>query len=55
VKDFLVRIIYMLVIIAGLVTLSGCITDEPENVSSRPWNTSRGWDSGMPSSINEGK
>ena len=54
-KDTLSKVIYMLVLIAGLVTLSGCITDEPENVSSRPWNSPRGFEGGVPSSINEGK
>lgn len=43
-------------ILAGLVlSLTGCKTDDAENVSSRPWNSTEGWQSGFPSSLNEGR
>jgi hypothetical protein len=41
---------------AGLLTLTGCLSDEPENSSSRPWNSVRGWEnSSVPSTINQGR
>lgn len=38
-----------------LLALGGCKSAEPENMSSRPWNSPRGWEHGMPSMINEGR
>jgi hypothetical protein len=43
----------LLLVLAGI--LNGCKTTEPENLSSRPWNAPRGWETGLPSSINEGR
>jgi hypothetical protein len=45
---------------AGLVLLSlasnGCkTTGDDENLSARPWNSPRGWEHGLPSSMNEGR
>lgn len=39
----------------GLLAFGGCKSAEPENMSSRPWNSPRGWEHGMPSMINEGR
>jgi hypothetical protein len=40
---------------AGLA-FSGCATSETaDNAASRPWNSPRGWESGLPSGINEGR
>jgi hypothetical protein len=33
----------------------GCTTNEPENRSSRPWNSPKSWEHGLPSMINEGR
>jgi hypothetical protein len=43
----------LLLVLAGIA--GGCKTTEPDNLSSRPWNTPRGWEHGLPSSINEGR
>jgi hypothetical protein len=45
---------------AGLALLSlgtfGCkSTGDDENLSARPWNSPRGWEHGLPSSMNEGR
>ena len=33
----------------------GCASTEPENVSSRPWDTPQSWETGaLPSSLNQG-
>jgi hypothetical protein len=34
---------------------SGCATDDPDNVSARPWNHPRGWESGLPPQMLEGR
>ena len=43
----------LLLVLAGMAV--GCKTTEPDNLSSRPWNSPRGWEHGLPSSINEGR
>lgn len=36
--------------------ITGCATDEPENLSEKPWNSPAGFGNGMlPSNINEGR
>ena len=45
----------LFVVWAGLA-FSGCATTETaDNDASRPWNSPRGWESGLPSGINEGR
>ena len=34
---------------------AGCSTSEPENASARPWNAPRGWESGLPGGMQEGR
>jgi len=41
--------------LALIAFVSGCATTSPENVSERPWNGQRGWEHGLPSTINEGR
>ena len=40
--------LWLLALAAALFAAGGCATDEPDNASSRPWNTPQGWESGMP-------
>jgi len=52
----LFRISLLIGLLAGALFVStGCATTEPENRSERPWNSPKGWESGLPSSINEGR
>ena len=52
----LFRVLLMIGLLAAAVFVStGCATTEPENRSERPWNSPKGWESGLPSSINEGR
>jgi hypothetical protein len=37
------------------LVLSGCATAEPDNLSARPWNSPQGWETGLPSSMTQGK
>jgi hypothetical protein len=46
----------LLLVVLGGLFLPGCASDgASENASSRPWNQPRGWEHGLPSSINEGR
>jgi len=38
----------LLAMAGGLV---GCASTESDNASSRPWNTPKGWESGLPSGM----
>jgi hypothetical protein len=44
----------LLLIVAG-VLLAGCATTEPDNASARPWNQPRGWETGLPPGMYEGR
>jgi hypothetical protein len=34
----------------------GCATDEPDNASSKPWNSPEGWQNGnLPSNLYQGR
>lgn len=37
-----------LVALLAVVLTTGCNTPEPGNQSSRPWNTPRSWEGGVP-------
>ncbi len=40
---------WVFLFLLGLVIVlgSGCATDDPENVSVRPWNSPQGWENGL--------
>jgi hypothetical protein len=35
--------------------LTGCASTEPDNLSERPWNTPKNWETGLPSGMTEGR
>jgi len=39
----------------ALAGLSGCATSDPDNLSQRPWNSPKSWETGLPTSILEGR
>jgi len=43
-----------LLVLAAL-TLSGCATADPDNLSERPWNAPKTWENGLPSGMFEGR
>lgn len=45
----------LLAVLAAGVGGVGCKSTESENLSSKPWNAPRGWENGLPTSINEGR
>jgi hypothetical protein len=42
------RAICLLLLLAALAALSGCVGPESDNTSVRPWNTSKSWETGLP-------
>jgi hypothetical protein len=53
-----IRLCLVWLALAGVVVfgLAGCATaDDSENASVRPWNTPKGWENGLPSSMQEGR
>ena len=49
---------YFLSLLLALVALglSACATtEEPDNASVRPWNSPKGWEHGLPSTMTEGR
>jgi len=37
------------------LSVAGCATTDSENLSERPWNTPKTWETGLPSNMNEGR
>jgi len=48
---------WLLLLLLGIVgvLVSGCASTEPENASARPWNQPRGWETGLPPGMYEGR
>ena len=50
------RILAASLLAAGCLFSVGCATSsDPENAGTRPWNSPRGWESGLPVSLTEGR
>mgnify|MGYP001324454920 CR=1 FL=1 len=49
--------LFLLLLLAVIAAgLTGCAsTAEPENQSYRPWGAPQGWESGLPTSLTEGR
>ncbi len=47
------RLLALLALSGGVALLAGCKSDD--DLSSRPWNTPKGWENGLPSSMTEGR
>ena len=45
-----------LILVAILLSLCGCAsTDSEDDVSARPWNQPRHWETGLPTGMYEGR
>ena len=44
--------LWLLLVVTSLL-VSGCATEESGNMSSRPWNTPKGWETGLPGGLLE--
>jgi hypothetical protein len=50
------RFLLLLLLAAAVLVLTSCATtDDSENASVRPWNTPKGWETGLPSNMTEGR
>jgi len=47
--------LFLLFLGAVSVLFSGCATSEPDNASARPWNQPRGWETGLPPAMYQGR
>ncbi len=56
-KKFLVnpRAALLLLLVLVAFGLSACATTESDNASVRPWNSPKGWENGLPSTMTEGR
>jgi hypothetical protein len=46
--------LFVALVVVGLCA-AGCATDEPDNLSSKPWNSPEGWQNGnLPSNLYQG-
>ena len=46
----------LLLLALGSLGFSGCATtDELDHVSERPWDSPKGWENGLPSTMTEGR
>jgi hypothetical protein len=57
VKKSLNTIRWLLLCLAAvsIAGLSGCATTDSDNMSARPWNAPKTWETGLPSSMTEGR
>ena len=49
------RILFLLLLGLVLLGVSGCATEESENMAVRPWNSPKSWENGLPSGMTEGR
>jgi hypothetical protein len=54
-KVWLRRFLLATALVGSLATLSGCRTDDELSDNSRPWNTPRNWETGLPAALTEGR
>jgi hypothetical protein len=47
--------LWLLALVLGAVGLAGCASADSENLSARPWNSPGQHDTGLPSSLTEGR
>lgn len=43
-----VHLLWLLLLAAIALGVTGCASDDPENDSVRPWNAPQGWENSMP-------
>lgn len=50
-----VRLSLLLILPMIVMVLSGCSSTDPENQAQRPWGAPKGWETGFPSTMTEGR
>ncbi len=54
-KTALYTFLRLLAVAAMAAMLTGCATDDPDNLSTVPWNAPKDWEGPMPSTFNQGR
>jgi hypothetical protein len=49
----IVRPLLGLLLLVTSLLVGGCATEDSGNMSSRPWNTPKGWENGLPGGLSE--
>lgn len=49
------KVVLSLLVVCGYFLLTGCSSTEPDNMSQRPWNTPKSWETGLPAGMMEGR
>jgi hypothetical protein len=49
------NVFVFLLLAVVMLWAAGCASTEPDNASSRPWNAPKGWESGLPMGLSEGR
>ncbi len=49
------RLVLALCFLTLAVGFSGCATTDDENLTERPWNTPKTWETGIPQSMQQGR
>jgi len=49
------KTLWILSLTGFLLGISGCATEDDSTVQTRPWARPKGWESGIPSSLLEGR
>lgn len=47
--------IFLLGLLLTVLGAGGCASTDPDNLSQRPWNAPKSWETGLPSSVLEGR
>ncbi|MCX8090842.1 MAG: hypothetical protein N3I86_07895 [Verrucomicrobiae bacterium] len=47
--------IFLLGLVLAALVLGGCASTDPDNLSQRPWNAPKSWETGLPTSVLEGR
>jgi hypothetical protein len=49
------KLVLWIILACAVAALTGCASTEPDNMSERPWNAPKTWETGMPSGMTEGR
>jgi type IV pilus biogenesis protein CpaD/CtpE len=54
-KSVLQKLFLTLVLASAAALFSGCATEDPNNLSTMPWDKAASWEGPMPSTMNQGR
>lgn len=55
-QKLLTKLFTVALLAIAALAVTGCQSDDSiENASARPWNSPKGWETGLPSTLTEGR